>query len=208
MTPTLRGAGFAALETVLNRALALDPAAYRQLAALTGQVFHLHCNRPELDLFLIVHPDQLQLAGHWEGAVTARLSGSADDFARLVGSRDAAAELINGGMKVSGDSRALQQLQLILRELEPDWEAPLAQLFGDVAGHQLGRGLRHGATLLREAGRSLSRQLRDYLGEESGWLAARWQVDDFSAGVDDAVARCDRLAARIAQLQQRAAQRR
>jgi ubiquinone biosynthesis protein UbiJ len=198
----------AALEFIVNRALALDPASRAQLAALQGQVFHLECTQPALDLFLILHGDRVQLGGHWEGEVTAGLRGTGSDYAELLRSDDPGATLINGAMTVSGNSKALLRLRDIAAHLDIDWEAPLASAFGDVVGHQLGRSLRFGGRLLSDAVGSLRRQVHDYVQDESDWLVPRWQLDPFRAAVAEAAQRSEQLAQNIARLQQRAQQRR
>ena len=122
----IQTAAIAALEFAANRALALDPASRARLAVLAGKSFHLHCTEPALDLFLLPQSDQLGFAAQWEGEITAALSGTAKDFSKLLAADDAAAELINGNLVVRGDSRALQELQQILKQLDLDWEQPLA----------------------------------------------------------------------------------
>lgn len=205
--PTLKTGAIAALETIVNGALKLDRASSQQLAALSGQVFHLECTGPELDLFLILHTDRVHLAGHWEGDVTAGLSGSADDYTELLTSRDPGATLINGAMTVRGDSKALLRLRDIAANLDIDWEAPLANVFGDVIGHQLGRSLRFGHRLLRDAANSLRRQVHDYVQDESDWFAPRWEVEQFQTEVTEVAQRSEQLAERIARLQQQLQQK-
>ena len=195
--PTLQSAATAALETAVNTALRLDPASRAALAALAGQVFHLQCSRPALDIYLIPHTDGIQLASRWEGAVSAGLQGSGDDYLELLRSNDPGATLINGAMTVSGDSSALLRLRDIAAQLDLDWEAPLARVFGDVVGHQLANSLRTGTRLLRDAANGLRRQFSDYAHEESSWLLRRWQFEQFRAEVSE-------LRSRGEQLQQRA----
>lgn len=193
----------AALEFVVNRALAQDPASRAQLGAMSGQVFHLQCTRPALDMFLVLHGDRVQLAGHWEGEITAGLQGSGSDYAELLGSSDPGSTLINGAMTVSGNSKALLRLRDIAAHLDIDWEAPLASAFGDVIGHQLGRSLRFGTRLLGDAIGSLRRQVHDYVQEESDWLVPRWQFEQFGADITQAARRTHQLALDVARLQQR-----
>jgi ubiquinone biosynthesis accessory factor UbiJ len=198
--PTLKTGAIATLEFVVNRALMLDPASRQQLAAQHGEVFHLECTRPALDIFLILHTDRVQLAGHWEGEVTAGLSGNADDYAELLASSDPGATLINGAMTVRGDSKALLRLRDIAARLDIDWEAPLTNLFGDVLGHQLGRSLRFGHRLLRDAATSLRRQVRDYVQDESDWFAPRWELEQFKFDVAHVAQRGAIVAERIERL--------
>jgi len=206
--PTGKSAAIAALEGLVNRALRLDPASRQRLAALAGQVFHIECTQPDLDLFLLPHGDRVQLAGFWDGPVTAGIRGSYTDFIELLTSEDPGATLINGKMHLIGDSKALLRLRDIAADLDLDWEAPLTKVFGDVIGHQLGQGLRHLHALARHAGGSIARQVRDFVREESDWLAPRWQVEQFRADVTQVALQGERLESRLAALRQRLARHR
>lgn len=199
----LRTAALAALERALNAALDLDPASRQRLNNLAGKVFHIECLSPQLDLFVSPQPHWLALAASYEGVTDARLVGAADDFIALANSADPASELINGPITLHGDSHALQELQQILKSLDIDWEAPLARIFGDVAGHQLGRALRGASQRARYIGDRLLRQGNHWLNQESGWLPASDEVTAFCAEVDELSARTDRLEARLRQLRQR-----
>ena len=200
--PTLKTAAFAALESAINIALRLDSASRQKLAALSGLVFHLECSTPDVDIFLLPQHDGVQIAAHWEGEITAGLSGSASDYSELLRSDDPGATLINGNMTLIGDSKALLQLRDIAAALEFDWEAPLTRVFGDIVGHQMANSLRFGQRLFRDAASSLQRQLRDYVQEEKPWLAQRWQFENFKGDIGDITARSEQLLTRAAQLLQ------
>jgi ubiquinone biosynthesis protein UbiJ len=205
--PTLQMAALAALERVLNQALRLDPATRQRLASLAGQVFHLHCTRPDLQLFVMPQRDGVQLAAFFDGKITAGLTGEARDFSRLLHSDDPAAELINGNLVVRGDSKALQQLQRIASDLDIDWEAPLARVFGDVIGYQLGQGLRHLASRALYAGKQVSRQLQDFVAHESHLFAAPQDVQRFGRDVDQLARRGEQLEQQLNALRQRFSRR-
>lgn len=200
ISPTLHTAAIAALEFSVNQALKLDPGTANKLADLEGHVFHLHCSAPEVSLYLIPGNDEVRLCGFFDGEAGTTLTGSAGEFAKLATSADPANALINGELALHGDSHALIQLQQIGKQLDIDWEAPLAQLFGDVVGHQLGRGLRKGFGFARQALGSLKRQVDEYIVEESDLLAPRWQVERFYSEVDQLSLRAERLEARLHKL--------
>lgn len=201
--PTLQMAALAVLERAINRALQLDPATQQRLRALAGQVFHLHCTRPDLELFLLPQIDGVQLAAFFDGKITAGLTGTAGDFSRLLHSDDPAAELINGNLAVRGDSKALQRLQRIASDLDLDWEAPLTRLFGDVVGFQLGRGLRHLAGRARYAGQQMARQVQDFVAHESHLFAAPHEIKQFGSDVEQLARRSERLEQQLNTLRQR-----
>ena len=198
--PTLKGAGLAALETAINAALKLDAASRAKLSALTGDVFHLECTDPEFDIYLLPQAGGVQLADRWEGSVTAGLTGTRDDYLELLRSEDPPMTLINGNMRVIGDSKALLHLRDIAADLDLDWEAPLTRVFGDIVGHQMARSLRFGSRLFFDAANSLQRQMRDYMQEENPYLVKRWQLEQFKNDIADLDARTAELSKRVQKL--------
>ena len=201
VNPTVHTASLAALETAVNRALALDSMALRALAPLQDQVFRLECTSPALDLYLMPTAEGLRLMGHWEGDCVTAIRGSASDFAELAGASDPAAALINGGLALEGDSAPLIELQKILAGLELDWEAPLVEGFGDVVGHQLAEALRGLFGWGRQASQGLTRQLEEFIHEEARLSPSRAEVEDFYGDLEQLNLRLDRLEARLARLQ-------
>ncbi len=200
MDPTLHTAGAAALETAVNQALNLDPAVAGQLSALEGRVFHLDCTAPQISLYLVPTAGRVSLRSFHDGEVTTAIRGTARDFADLAASDDPAAALINGNIALVGDSSPLMELQRILSALELDWEAPLVDSLGDVAGHQLAEALRGLFSWGRGAHSSLMRQLEEYIHEEARLSPPRQELEDFYEDVAVLGQRVERLQARIRKL--------
>ena len=197
INPTLHTAGLAALETALNRALALAPGGAAVLAELDRQVFALHCTAPTVDVYLQPADGGVRLMGVYDGPVTTSIRGEASDFAELTTSSDAAATLINGNLELRGDSAALIDLQKSLSTLELDWEAPLVDALGDVAGHQMATLLRGAFSWSRQAATSLSRQLEEFIHEEARLCPPRLELEDFYGDVRELDLRVERLASRV-----------
>ena len=178
--PSLRTALAAALEAAVNHALRLDPACLRRLAELEGAVLHCQCTRPELDLYLLPGETGLAFRAHWEAAAgqaggqeskqahetVTRIRGSAADYAALLKAADPVAELVNGGLELEGDSAPLLALRAIIKDLDLDWEAPLVDALGDVAGHQLAEALRAAAAWGKQAAAGIARQVDEFMREE------------------------------------------
>ncbi len=202
---TLQTAALSALEQALNRALPLDPKAEAALGELSGDVFHLHCTQPELELFLHPQAKGVRLTGYWEGEVTTAIAGEASDFAELATSADAAASLINGKLELHGNSAPLIELQGILSRLDMDWEAPLVETLGDVVGHQLAEGLRGLFGWGRQAANSIHRQVEEFITEEARLTPPRQEVEDFYSDVQALSVRVERLQARAEKLAQQLA---
>jgi ubiquinone biosynthesis protein UbiJ len=203
INPTLHTGAVAALEAAANRALALDPLGTQRLEPLSGQVFRLECTSPELDIYLIPEAGKLRLMGFWDGDITTAIRGSAADFADLAGASDATAALINGSLELEGDSAPLIELQQIVSGLDLDWEAPLVEAFGDVAGHQLAEALRGVFSWGRQASSSISRQLEEFIHEEARLSPPRQEVEDFYSDLEQLNHRVDRLQARLHKLSEK-----
>jgi len=198
--PTLHTAALAGLEVAINGALQWDPGSRQKLAELSGHVFHFQCQAPSLSLYLLPTRERLRLCAIFEGSADTTLTGNASDFAKLAKATDPANALINGELQLQGDSSALIALQSIAKQLDLDWEAPLASLFGDVIGHGLGRGIRRGLGLGRRVMISATSALSAFLQQESELLASPPQLAFFYNEVSQLSMRADRLEARIDKL--------
>jgi ubiquinone biosynthesis protein UbiJ len=205
---TLHTAAVGGLETAINAALRLDPATLSKLQVLQDHVFLLHCSTPELSLYLIPCSDGVRICGTYDGKADTTLTGSAQEFAKLVTAADPASALINGELELHGDSQALINLQKILKQLDVDWEAPLAKIFGDVVSHQMGKGIRQGLRFGLQALQGFKRQVDEYIVEESELVPARWQAEKFFTDVDQLAMRTERLQAKLDKLMQHSAKNR
>ena len=203
INPTLHTAIMAAFEGALNRALQLAPATREELGELEDSVFALHCSAPEVEVFLQPTTDAIRLMGIYEGDITTSVRGEASDFAELVTSKDPAATLINGGLELEGDSAPLLELQRILGSLDMDWEAPLVDTLGDVAGHQVAQMLRSLAGWGNQASTSLARQLDEFIHEEARLTPPKLELEDFYRDVQELGQRVDRVKSRAQRLRRR-----
>jgi ubiquinone biosynthesis protein UbiJ len=205
--PTLHTAALAALEAALNRALALSPHSVADLAQLEDCVFALHCTAPALSVYLHPGAQGMRLTGFHQGPVTTSIKGTAADFTELATASDPTATLINGGLELEGDSAPLIELQRILAALDMDWEAPLVDALGDVAGHQLAQLLRSAFAWGKQASASLARQLQEFIHEEARLSPPRLELEDFYRDVQELGLRVDRLQSRSERLRLRLQQR-
>ena len=201
---TLHTAAIAGLETAVNAALQLDPFTLKQLAELRDHIFLIDCTRPALQLYIIPGDKEVRLCGRFDSDADTTLTGSFEEFAKLATAEDAASALINGDVELHGNSEALIKLQKIISQLDVDWEAPLADLFGDVVGHGIGEGIRQGLKIGIEAAKGLRQQFEgrvdDYL-KSSELIVRRPEAETQFNAIDQLVLRAERLAARIQQRQ-------
>lgn len=202
ISPTLHTAGLAGMEALINKLLALDPASQYKLKALENHCFSIRCTSPTIELFLIPTAGEINLRSVYEDKPSTRLVGKASDYIELLQADEPASQLINGELQLEGNSQALIELQKILHSLDLDWEAALSKPFGDVIGHQLGKGIRQGLKAAFYMGNRAKEQLQDFLLYESGVSAQASEVEQFNDQVDNLVKRTERLEARFKRWQQ------
>jgi len=187
------------IEEVGNRLLRLDPETLRRLGDLQGRVVCIEFR--DLGRKLYLHPSEsgFRLATESEQLPAVTLRGTLATFGRL--GLGAETETLNAGeLDIEGDAALGQRLQRIFRNLDLDWEEPLARLFGDPIGHEVGRAARAAFNWHRQALKTFGLNTAEYLQEEARLLPVRYEVEAFLNGVDGARADVDRLAARIQRL--------
>ena len=133
--------------------------------------------------------------------------GTLEDFAALATSNDPAATLINSGIELEGSSASLITLQQVIARMEIDWEAPLVELLGDVAGHQIAEGFRRFFRWGEDARASLKRQVSEYLLEEGRLTPPKAELEHFYDAVQSLAMRVERAQRQIEKLLAKAATR-
>ena len=205
LDPALHSAVLAALERTANTALDLSPHSRQALAALDEVVIGIECTAPAFSVYLQpARTGAIRLLGYYDGPLATRVRGSSTDFAELANSADPTATLINGGLELKGSSAPLIALQGVVARLDVDWEAPLVDTLGDVAGHQLAQMLRGLFSWGRHAGGSLTRQLDEFIHEEARLTPPRAEVEDFYTDIQKLTQQVDRLESRLQRARTRA----
>lgn len=208
MTPThdpaVISAVAASLEAAVNRALELAPSARKDLAELGGTLLIIECTSPRVDIFIAIESDgALNIRAYSEAKATTCVRGSLEDFLGLATAEDPAATLINSNLEIIGNSAPLIALQQIITHMDIDWEAPLVDLLGDVAGHQLAQMLRNVFSWGQGAGKSLRRQLSEFILEEGRLSPPKAELEHFYSEVQSVSLRVDRLQSRLTRLAKR-----
>ena len=187
------------IEEAGNRLLRLDPETLRRLGDLQGRVICIEFR--DLGQKLYLHPSEsgFRLAAQSDVAPAVTLRGTLATFARL-GLGTQTETLKAGELEIEGDAALGQRLQRIFAGLDLDWEEPLARLFGDPLGHEIGRAARAAFAWQRHAFKTFGLNTAEYLQEEARLLPVRTEVEEFLSAVDVVRADADRLAARIQRL--------
>jgi len=118
-------------------------------------------------------------------------------LARLIGATPGS----TGNIPIQGDMALLQALQRIMAEAEPEVASRLAPLIGDMPASQIGQMLQQGQRAFRHTGRALWANASEWLKEDSGLFASRFDHDAQTEHLQDLQADLERLQARLARVQ-------
>ena len=190
-----------ALETLVNQALRFDPATRNRLAALDGKCVYVETLSPHLTFGVQIHTRRIRLVPEMIQHPHATIEAQSFELVKQAFKREP--ELIGSGIKVHGNTQLVQELHAIVRELDIDWEEPLARLFGDVAASQVGRQVRGFLGFAQKAARTFFLNTSEYLQEEKNILPVRWEMDEFLGDSQDMRADAERLEARLQRLEKR-----
>lgn len=105
-----------------------------------------------------------------------------------------------GNIPLQGDYHLLQNIQRIIQQAEPDLASQLSPWIGPNLASQIGKL----QTAPKHLFKSLDSHLffaEDFLKEDSGLFAPRWQMNDLNQETRQLIQNIDRLEAKIQQLQ-------
>jgi ubiquinone biosynthesis accessory factor UbiJ len=185
------------IETALNRLLSLDSNANESLAALEGRSVALRLKPWPTPMQLSVVDGRLR-AGDAQAADLA-ITATPGALLALAAERGGF-ELPAGRIDISGDADLARRVQKLIAQLDPDWDRPFAQFFGEVAGFQIAKGLRGALSWGRATAKAMLLNSTEYLREESKDLIAPGELADFVEGVERTRDDVERLEARIDRL--------
>jgi ubiquinone biosynthesis protein UbiJ len=198
--PAINVAALAALEAAINNALQLDPALQKDLAELEGMVLKIQCTIPAITVYVLPEKNHVHLVSHYEMQEDSSISGPASEYIKLISAKDKASALINGELKISGNSNAFVLLQQALLKMDIDIEQKVADLIGDIPAHQIGRAVRGTIKWARYSADSLLRNFEDFIHEEARIAPSQPEVEDFYQDISQLNLATDRLEARVKRL--------
>jgi ubiquinone biosynthesis protein UbiJ len=194
------------LQSVLNRALALDPDTRTQLQRLDGRALSVEFRNTPLALRLQVAGDRLEVGPAFAGESALRVAATPGSLVGLLLRRGDDA-IAPGKVEIAGDAELARRLEKIASGFRPDFEEAFSRVFGDVIGVKLAQAFATALRYARERGEALLRDGADYLREESGDLVAPAEMELFLDDVDNLRERSERLEARLNRLRSAAEKR-
>jgi len=153
------------LETAINQVLQLDMESPSRVRKLENKLLQVNLDGLNITLFFTFKHGVVRVRLDAEGTPDTVISGTPIALFSMAEPEDADWGLPKSKVQINGDASLARDLERIFRKLEPDWEAPLDGLLGDVAGHQAAHGIRRGLESAKEtartAGEILSELIKD-----------------------------------------------
>ncbi|TCM70935.1 ubiquinone biosynthesis protein UbiJ [Acinetobacter calcoaceticus] len=206
-----------AVERLIHQCIDLDAISRIQLNQLQGKVLRVVIDSPQLSVDVVFDQAKVRLeptvTGHTEKvsifeqrpfdqAVSIHVATATLHVRNVV-------ELIKlllaedvGNIPLQGDYHLLQDIQRIIQQAEPDLAAHLSRWVGPALAHEIAKI----KIVPKQLNRSMKSKLffaEDFIKEDLGVFAARWQMDDLQQDGRQLNQDIDRLEARVHQLQQK-----
>lgn len=187
------------LQSVLNRAVALDAETRSELRRLDGRAVSVDFSGTPFKLRLAVAGDRLEVGPADSGDSQLRVAASPGSLLGLALRRGDNA-MAPGKVDIAGDAELAQRLEKLARGFRPDLEEAFARVFGDVLGVKIAQMFTGAFETARSRGKALLQDGADYLREDGGSLVAPGEMEQFLDEVDVLRERSERLEARLARL--------
>ena len=206
-----------AVERFMHHLIDLDAITRIQLNGLKGKVLRVVIDTPQLSVDVCFDDGKVRLeptpTGHSQStsifeqrpfdpidvpivANTTLHVGNIVELLKLLVSDEV------GTIPLQGDYRLLQEVQRIMQNSELDLAAHLSPWIGANLAHEIGK-LQRLPRLLKDQLQSQAFIAEDYLKEDSGLFAPRWQMDELQQATRRLLQNLDRAEAKILALQQK-----
>jgi ubiquinone biosynthesis protein UbiJ len=193
----------ATLESLLNRAIHLDPETPARLVPLHGKAIQMELLGVGSSLYFFPDPSGIQILSDYEAEADCTLRGSPLDLMGMGNTRQSADQLFQGRVSIEGDTALAQAFGALLTDLEIDWEEQLSRITGDIAAHQIGNLVRSALNWGHSVSETAEQNLKEYLQEELRLLPGHNELAPFLEEVDRLRDDTERLEARFVRLKQR-----
>ena len=204
-----------AVERLIHHCINLDAITRIQFNELQDKMLRVVIDSPQLSVDVFFDHEKIRLeptvTGHTEAA--SIFEQRPFDSVNTITEANATLHVDNvielakllladdvGNIPVQGEYQILQNIQRIIQQAEPDLASQLSPWIGPNLASQIGK-MQLAPKQLFKAFDSHLFVAEDFLKEDSGLFAPRWQMDDLNHETRQLTQNMDRLEAKIQQLQ-------
>ena len=191
------------IEIALNRYIDMDPDAKAAMPAIADKVIKITIREIDLPLIMRVSDSRIKVLPSYDSEIHSEMRASVFPLMKLSTTSDASSSAMGGDIEMSGDLETGRQFRDLLSKVDIDWEEILSQYTGDIVAHKIGNSIRSLTDWGKKTLNSLSKDVSEYLQEESRQVPTQYEIKDYLAKVDDIRLATDRVEARTKQLENR-----
>ncbi len=185
------------METTVNSFLALDTKTKSWLEQNKGKVIKITMTDLKQDFYLVITPIKLLIYTIYSETPNTIIAGNALAFLKQLKKTIPEKQLV-----IEGDTELAQNFQLLLRNLNIEWEEYFSYFLGDITTnrlfHTLGQ-IKNSTTSFQQ--RTLN-DLVEFIQEEKRFLPTKEEVEDFYEELAALRLNIDRLEARYMRLKE------
>lgn len=189
-----------ALESTLNRLVALDEQTRQRLPALDGRALTLDFKGALPSMRVAVDGTRLRIGPAFEAGSALRVAATPGTLLGLALARGREGAVAPGSVEIAGDAELARRLERLASGFAPDFDEAFTRVFGDVVGFRIARGVRGALAWSQASAGAFARDSAEFLTEEGRDLVPRAEMDRFLDEVDAARDDADRLEARVRRL--------
>jgi ubiquinone biosynthesis accessory factor UbiJ len=186
-------------EPVLNKVIALDPAALTRLQALQGRQLALELTDLKLRVVLTAQPNGIWLNQHRE-AVDCVVTTNLSSLRQLRDPSQLTRLIRENALDITGDLQQLQKFNDFFSRLNPDWAEHLSGYIGDAAAHKVALTMQQMQQLIQARLQLADQSVTALLQDELNLSPVAAELEQFSQQVSFVNARTDKLAQQLQQL--------
>jgi len=190
-----------ALETALNKFLALDRNSSNFLAPLAGKIIAVNISTFNETIYLCPTNNSIQLLDYSPDQPHTQLSGSVFALGLMGLNSKPMRSIFSGEVKIEGDMNTGRKFQELFAKLDINLEQQLARFTGDTIAHNISQFFRAGQNWSKESIETFRLNASEFLQEETRDLPAGPEVDIFYRQIDELRTDFDRLQSRIERLE-------
>lgn len=184
---------------LINRQIQATTPARQICQDIAGSVVAIRVKDSGLATYIHILPDRTRLTGRYVGEPDVVITASLLTLAGLA-THSATDALHDGSVELHGDAHIAQQFQQLLRYAKPDIEEELSTLIGDAATQNLADFARRARDWSIDTGTTLSKNISEYLQQESRVLPSQFEAERFRQRVHKLRDDVARFEARLDQL--------
>lgn len=186
-------------EPVLNRVIALDPAALARLQSLQGRQLAFELTDLKLRVVLTAQPNGIWLNQHSE-PVDCVVTTNLASLRQLRDPSQLTRLIRENALDITGDLAQLQKFNDFFAKLNPDWAEHLSGYIGDAAAHKVALTLQQLQQLIQTKLQLADQSVAALLQDELQLSPVAAELAQFSQQVSQLNARTEKLAQQLKQL--------